>query len=67
MSRLLPLLIVPVLLISACASPMAATNPQANERMACASLGLDPGSADFSACVANLAQTEFDANNVGAR
>lgn len=67
MLRLLPFLIVPVLLISACASPMAATDSQANERLACASLGIDPGSAQFSSCVANLAQTEFDANNVGAR
>ena len=68
MSRLLPILIVPVLLISACASPMAATgNPQANERLACAALGIDPGSAQFGACVANLEQTEFDASNVQAR
>jgi hypothetical protein len=57
------------LAISACADSYAqnGTMPQlAQERRACASLGIDPGTAAFQSCVGNLDQTMTDVNRVGS-
>jgi hypothetical protein len=55
------------LLTAACASPGQNAVQTAQERHACANLGIDPGSDAFSGCVANLDATMFEINNAATR
>ena len=49
---------------AACASNQGAVQV-AQERRACAELGIDPGSQDFSSCVGNLDATMFEQTKSG--
>jgi hypothetical protein len=63
-------MVVPVtilVLLSACARHMSSAEIRANERFACANLGIDPGSEAFGQCVANLDQTITDDIMIHAR
>ena len=62
MLRTIPLAAL-LLLCAACAGPTQSQVQFAQERHACAELGLDPGSSGFSGCVTNLDATMFEENN----
>ena len=55
-----------ILASAAACAPNQGAVQLAQERHACAELGIDPGSSDFSNCVGNLDTTMFDQNNVRA-
>ncbi len=69
MSRILAVVVpsMVLVLLSACAEHMSSADLRANERIACANLGIDPGSEQFGQCVANLDQTMTDNEMIGAR
>jgi hypothetical protein len=54
-------------ILAACAGPSAGTVRLAQERHACAEMGIDPGSDAFGQCVGNLDATMFEANNTAAQ
>jgi len=54
-------------LASACASSGNNEMQTAQERRACADIGLDPGSAIFASCVGNLDASMFEANTSAYR
>jgi hypothetical protein len=62
MLRTIPLAIL-LLLAAACSGPTQSQVQLAQERHACAELGIDPGSDGFSSCVGNLDATMFEASN----
>ena len=66
--NLLKILGVSMILASAAAcAPNNSAVQLAQERHACAELGIDPGSSDFSSCVGNLDATMFEQNNPAMR
>ena len=56
-----------ILLSAAACAPNQEALQVAQERHACAELGIDPGSSGFSSCVGNLDATMFEQNNVAVR
>jgi hypothetical protein len=59
--------LVVLAVLAACASPGQHAVQLAQEKQACAELGIDPGSESFSTCVGNLDATMFEASNTMAR
>ncbi len=56
-----------LVLLGACASPGQGQIQLAQERQACADIGVAPGSGAFSTCVGNLDATMFRADDAAAR
>jgi len=65
LSRIIPA--CGLLLLTAACAVSGQEGQIARERHSCAELGIDPGSAAFGTCVANLDATMFEANNAAAR
>jgi hypothetical protein len=66
MSRVL--LVLPVVaLLAACSTGNVDQAEAHQERLACADIGLDPASAAFGQCVANLSQSLWDQQMISAR
>jgi len=66
MSRIAPLIVL-ALVLSACASAGGSTVRVAQERHACADVGMVPGSAAFANCVGSMDKMLFDYDNRAAR
>jgi hypothetical protein len=56
MSRIIPICLFAALL-AACGTRSPAQSALAKERLACADVGIDPGSRDFDQCVDDLDQS----------
>ena len=68
MMKLAPLLqVAAMFFLSGCSGPSANTVRLAQERQACAEMGIDPGSQAFGQCVGNLDASMFEASNTAAR
>jgi hypothetical protein len=65
LSRLIP--ICGLLLLTGACAVSGQEGQIARERHSCAELGIDPGSAEFGTCVANLDASMFEANNPAYR
>lgn len=66
--RPLKILALSAMLLSAAAcAPNQSAVQLAQERHACAELGIDPGSSDFGTCVGNLDATMFEQSNAAVR
>jgi hypothetical protein len=56
-----------VALLAACGTQSANQTDFAQARLACADVGIDPGSTAFGQCVANLGQSLWDDQMLSAR
>ncbi|MDB5408466.1 MAG: hypothetical protein JWL84_3378 [Rhodospirillales bacterium] len=66
MSRIL--LVLPVVaLLAACSTGNVNQAEAQRQRLACADIGIDPASAAFGQCVANLSQSMWDQQMISAR